>query len=302
MAAHFFKRGSGPLVSVLIPSRGRPEHLYEAIASCHGQAADKSLIEFIVRADDDDEETVLMLNRLKFAGLYNLTIIVGPRGNGYYDMHKWVVEMARRATGDWLMFFNDDARIAVAETGHWDQTLLFTAYNNPWFGIQDVCCLTAPTVGRPYTNEFLIFRRKVFELLGYLGDSPHADNWVHRVCDFVGAARTVNILVSHDSGIINDKTRKESEAAYKTSIYTLTSLEARDKQLLDAYYLLDHMKRDAFNRKWTTTPFVGWNYWRRGLELKTVAVYEDGKAVYFNEKGGGEQLEWTEQGGEWSSL
>jgi hypothetical protein len=45
----------------------------------------------------------------------------GPRiGKGYDSLHEYYNELASKATGDWLMLWNDDA---VMETEGWDEKI-----------------------------------------------------------------------------------------------------------------------------------------------------------------------------------
>jgi hypothetical protein len=115
----FMPRGAGPLVSVLIPSRGRLSGLLQAIDSLWSLAEDKSLVEFLIKIDDDDHETIdgVMALRERTAGVLALSAMVSPRGNGYRDLHHWVNSLAAQACGDWLFVFNDDSKMATQTRG-----------------------------------------------------------------------------------------------------------------------------------------------------------------------------------------
>ena len=56
--AYFFQRGEGPLVSVLLPTRGRVDGLRIAIDSLHSLAEGKFNIEYLLKIDDDDADTI----------------------------------------------------------------------------------------------------------------------------------------------------------------------------------------------------------------------------------------------------
>lgn len=49
-----FPRGEGPLISIMIASRGRSECLHKAITTTYQMAYDKHCMEFIVKLDDDE--------------------------------------------------------------------------------------------------------------------------------------------------------------------------------------------------------------------------------------------------------
>src|SRR5262245_57155345 len=83
-----FPRSDNPFVSILIPTRGRSQALCEAIDSVYSLAKDKSLVEFVLKVDDDDRETIKTANRL--TGMLGVSTIMSPRGKGYRDMHLWI--------------------------------------------------------------------------------------------------------------------------------------------------------------------------------------------------------------------
>ena len=62
------------LISVILPSRGRPEQLYRCIASALSLSARPTLIEFIVYIDDDDSSYDEMLHKPVL-----FQVIRGPR-------------------------------------------------------------------------------------------------------------------------------------------------------------------------------------------------------------------------------
>lgn len=233
----FFPRGNGPLISVLMPTRGRPGHLLEAVDSMWSLAIDKS-IEFVFRADDDDEETLKVLKLLE--DVVPCKMLIGPRGGGYHDMHHMVNEMSAAAEGDWLFLANDDCRM---QTVGWDLVVALVGTSKPWPGIYDVCLLMFRTVNRPFANEFPLLRRKTFEILGHFSKSQHNDTWIHTVCHSVlGVCLYTPVFVRHLSDTIGDKTRQESEAAYATTIHTLTSFEGKRNRIADMIRLLDYME------------------------------------------------------------
>lgn len=238
-----FPRGPGPLCTVLLPTRGRPKMLCESIDSLHSLAKDKTLVEFILKIDDDDSATLEILPRL--SALLPLKAIVSPRGNGYHDIHNWVNQMSSLAKGDWLLLWNDDARM---KTDGWDQTLMTGNAFGLWHGVTDVCLLCARTIGRENANEFVILRRATFELLGHFSRSPHTDNWLWNLMSFVNSAFTCPIEVDHLSAEIDDDVRRGSQDAYKTTIHTLNSVDAVQLRLNDAQRLVDYIRGERGKR------------------------------------------------------
>ena len=279
----FFPHTSGtPLVSVLIPTRGRPDHLCRAVDSCYSLAKDKSLLEFIFKVDDDDPETMETISKIE--KIAPCKTIVSPRGRGYPEMHTWVNQMSEVAEGRWLFLFNDDALI---RTEAWDQLILFIGTSKPWHGFTKACLLIAPTIGRPFAQEFIMLRRDTFKLLGHFSLSPHNDNWIYSLMNFCGAILFTEIQIEHLSDTIGDKTREESEEAYKTTIYTLKSIEARKNKLEDARKIIEYFEQTEKNREWFSYPSgEGW-YWMlpglTGREMSHCYVFEEW-CVFFSDK------------------
>ncbi len=203
-----FPRSDGPLVSVIFPSRGRSSWLRQAIDSLYSLSVNKDQIEYILKVDDDDDETIATVEKL--AEEIDLRAIVSPRGNGYADIHEWYNEMSKMARGDWILIFNDDCRMVTAD---WDHVLLHCTVDKLWHSVPDVMMTIVPSVGRPDTKEFFFVRRKVVEILGMMSPIAHMDNWLTSVMEFVKSLRVVPIMVDHFSDRIGDKVREESDAA-----------------------------------------------------------------------------------------
>lgn len=278
----FFPRGNGPLISVLIPTRGRPAHLCRAVDSCWSLAKDKSLIEFIFKIDDDDTETISTVEKIE--KITPCKKIISPRNRGYWEMDRWVNEMSGLADGDWLFLFNDDALI---KTEAWDQLILFIGTSKPWSGFTKCCLLMCPTIGRPFAQEFIMLRRDTFKMLGHFSLSPHNDNWIYSLMNFVGAVLWTQIEIDHLSDRIGDKTREESVEAYKTTISTIKSVEAKKLKMIDAQKLVDYMADSEQRREWVRKPVNGdgW-YWYHppGEEITHMYVHGDKGVFIFDSK------------------
>jgi hypothetical protein len=232
-----FRRGPGPLVTVMLPTRGRLQWLLESIDSLNSLAVDKGLIEYILKVDSDDKETVGLAERL--SGVLPLSVVVSPRGLGYLDMPHWVWDMTRYARGDWLFLFNDDARML---TQGWDQVLLSLPREVSWHGVDDVCLLSAQTQGKPLQTEFVFVRRKAIEVLGRWGASPHLDSWQWYVHNCVGSAHWCPVLIAHAHDGAKDATRGDLLRAMDGVPYNTYGLI--HQRLLDAHKLLAYIHKE----------------------------------------------------------
>lgn len=106
------KRPQEPLlVSVLLPSRGRPDSLLRMLDSLYETAAVPDRVEAVVRIDDDDAPTLALdLSR------WPLRRVVGPR----LPMALLNTACLDAATGDILIAANDDL---VVRSPGWDERL-----------------------------------------------------------------------------------------------------------------------------------------------------------------------------------
>ena len=107
-------------VSVLVPSRKRPERLRKMLESFK-QTNDGSA-ELVFRVDDDDLETAIIA-----ASEHNV-VVVGPRMQGYSSMSLFMNEAFAAARGDVLMCGNDDM---VFKTPGWPALVLQAANEFP---------------------------------------------------------------------------------------------------------------------------------------------------------------------------
>lgn len=208
------------MISVLLPSRGRPESLIDSIGSLRVMADDAPTVEVLVAADPDDPDTV------KASLKARARCWVAPERYGYHRLHEYVNELARQAAGEWLLLWNDDARML---TQGWDTRaregrpgVLWPAHN-----------------GSPFLNVFPIVHTTLVEAWGHFSLSPHCDSWVQDVADAAGAHHRIDVEVRHDrfdlTGGHDDITYREAQAGYRTADYhspEMAELRQRDIETL----------------------------------------------------------------------
>jgi hypothetical protein len=208
----FVKTGK---VSVMIPSRGRAELLNNSLHSLMDNA--KGDIEILVRFDYDDPRDTG--TPIWVGDCTQVKIFHGPRiGRGYDSLHEYYNELAKHATGDWLMLWNDDA---VMETEGWDEKI-----RECGGGLK---VLTAPGD----LNLFPIVSRPLYELLGYISPQVHSDSWLQAISRVNGIEQTVDLSVKHLREELEDKTKDDSLATYRTSRPQFFSREYQDKLYAD---------------------------------------------------------------------
>lgn len=166
------KKPSGK-VSVLIPSRGRPEQLNATVQSLKTNAENE--IEVLVRFDDDDDEVSQIEED------YGATWKFGPR-YGYEGLHKYYNELAEHATGDWLMIWNDDSTM---KTKGWD-----TRIHQHAGGLKILN-------GTGKLNLFPVVSREVYQTLGHLSLQAHTDSWLQVIGRLTGIEENVDLDIEH---------------------------------------------------------------------------------------------------------
>lgn len=297
MIIPFFPRNSGPLVSILIPTRGRSQHLCVAVDSFYSLAKDKSLLEFVFKVDDDDLPTIDTVKKISEL-IPSCKVLISPRGRGYLDMHKWVNQMCETSSGQWLFLANDDVKMVKDA---WDQILLGVGTAQSWPGIDELCLLVFPTVGRPDAQEFLALRRGTFDLLGHFSILPHNDTWINGIMNFCGCVLHVPIFVEHYSDQVIDDIRREGHETHKITGRELTSISTKRFKMLDVKKIVDRMAWYESRRVWRSLPKgEGWMLWKDTNNLVHTVVVQ-GELVAFFKNGMVEEVKKVKEvGGVWT--
>jgi hypothetical protein len=181
-------------VSVLVPSRERPAVLQESLRSL-GEGD----LELLIRVDEDDP---YLDDYRQMPG-----VIVGPR-RGYRRLHDYYNELALRATGDWLLLWNDDCSmstpdwIEVVRSFDGKLAVLNPNTNHDNWAID--------------MNVFPIVPRKLVELIGHFSLSVHNDSWMEFVGRDAGIMVRVPIMIHHDRA---DLTGNNDDAVYASREY-----------------------------------------------------------------------------------
>ena len=210
------------MISLLLPSRDRPELLKRSIYTAYALAANVGNVEVLIGNDPDDEPTAEMGKELH-QRYPDIRVIRTVRRYGYREFNEYFNVLAGYAHGDWLVLWNDDA---IMQTFHWDLRLLAQA--------PGVASLITSNQ-RPF-NTFPAVHRKVYEAMGHYSLSIHCDSWVHDVALEAGCLRETDIEVLHDradlTGNNNDAIYAETHANYQTAHYY--SQEMADLRHADA--------------------------------------------------------------------
>jgi len=139
-----------PDISILVPTRGRPEKIARLLASI-GQHDN---VEVIVGVDDDDPD-------MQYAEPWAIApyhrVVTGPRHNTLGALFN---TMAAQAHGDWLMAMGDDY---VLETADWPAILLECGKRLPL----SMGVMFARDPHHPNFPTIFCINRVVYDLAGY---------------------------------------------------------------------------------------------------------------------------------------
>jgi glycosyltransferase involved in cell wall biosynthesis len=209
-----------PEIFVLLPSRGRPGPLAESVASLRELADDPARIEVLVAVDPDDPDTAQAARDCEAEAWR------APERFGYARLHEYVNALAHQAGGDWMLLWNDDARM---RTRGWDSRILEAPPGVLWPNAN----------GYTVENTFPIVHRKVVERIGHVSLSPHYDSWLHAVAEQAGIHHRIAVEVFHDrfdfTGGHDDQTWRETRAQQRTAEFhspPMVAARRRDAHLL----------------------------------------------------------------------
>lgn len=198
-----------PLVSVLMPSRNRVDMARESIESL-GQDD----FEVLLYIDNDDPQLdEYMLLEYPF-----VIKVVGER-HGYHNFHLMVNELSTKARSKWLLLWNDDA---LMDTQDWlgaieEQVSAELAVYN-FFDPQNST-----------NNLFPLTSKRLVDSLGHFSLNTHCDSWVQDMANELNIHKPIyGISARHIRDRVNDETKSESQAAYKTTSPQYSSPETQE--------------------------------------------------------------------------
>lgn len=157
----------------MIPTRNRVSLLKECLDSLNKATSDPSLVELLVKADDDDIETIRFLN--SYTSILPLKIAISPRKNGYGSLHEHYDSLAKISEAEFLMVFNDDIEMI---TQGWEQHFL------PYSGTNFILAVRNERVKNGVRSPIFenyngnpSIPHDLYKSLGTLSHHPMLDDW-----------------------------------------------------------------------------------------------------------------------------
>jgi len=148
-----------PLVSILLPTRKRPDMLVDCIRSILTSASGSSEFEFIVRIHRDDSKTLVLIPELIRTA--NIKIVIGYPHNGYDDLSKFYDDCAGVANGRFIWVMNDDV---IVSGEPWDIALLGAPADH--LIMPEIHKLGLSTYKNDPQNPFMFMPNKCWERYG----------------------------------------------------------------------------------------------------------------------------------------
>ena len=237
-----------PSISVLLPTRGRTEALKRSIMSLINLAQEPKKLQILLAFDSDDNNSVdYFINHIQpdieASGSRYTCLSFAPMG--YIRLNEYVNGLAKISTGDWLMFWNDDA---IMESAGWDKKI---ANHTGEF-----CCLRMPTHNEHPYAIFPIVPRKWFELLGYLSQHQISDAWISQTSYMLDIMKDVDIKVTHDR---HDLTGNNKDETFEnrpmlegdpTNPADFNHYGWRNKRIRDAIKINEYLKTVGQDTEW----------------------------------------------------
>lgn len=179
------------VISVLLPTRGRTDQLFQSLKSLIEKAKNPRRVELMLGIDEDDQAIKPYLSEV--IAPYLKEHEVECRANifqplGYENLHKYVNTLASNCSGEWLMFWNDDGLML---TDNWDEVI--ESYNGQFK-------LLAPRdnhEGHPYAI-FPIVPRDWFVLMDHLSMNAQNDAWLSHIAYMLDIFERIDVEFLHD--------------------------------------------------------------------------------------------------------
>ena len=188
-------------ITVVLPTRGRRDCLRTSLLTLAHLAQHPEKLEMLLAFDDDDLESQAWFQEHVAPELTKAQVrwvmLSFPR-MGYIRLNEYVNALARRAQGQWIMFWGDDA---IMESEDWDQRIR---------EVPDFRVLRMPTHRcHPYAI-FPIVPRAWVETLGYFSAHQLSDSYVSQIAYLLDIMHNIDVDVTHDRADITGNNRDET--------------------------------------------------------------------------------------------
>jgi hypothetical protein len=181
------------VISVIFPTRKRPDWLRQAVHSLVSLADDPARVEVLVACDPDDPETQALV-------VPGLKVWTAPERYGYVGTHHYMNALALQAKGEWLMLWCDQAEML---TQGWD-TVVERQAPGVWY----------PDASPEFPFDITPAWPKAWTTaIGHVAPYNHIDTYIQRLGESVNRHALLPIRmihrVSNVNGVAEDDTHRE---------------------------------------------------------------------------------------------
>lgn len=192
------------MISVMLPTYGRPSHCIESIKSLIDNCSTIDNFDIVIAYDLEDKHSYQLIvdavsDRVSLRG------IEFEKRYGYSELYQYYNAIALSCSyAEWLFLWNDDA---VMKTDGWDEKILL--YSGQFL-------LLAPVPEKAKRNKhstatlFPIFPYKWVEITGRVSAHTANDTWVEKIAAEIGIFRRIDIDIFHYR--LQDKTTEQKES------------------------------------------------------------------------------------------
>ena len=172
------------MISVLVPTRNASVQFESLIHSLSTQCEDKSMIEILVKVDDDTTDSRYANYIPKCWGFKNYRVLSSPRGRGYLDLNNYLHSLARVAQGSIFWLIMDDMIVE----GDWANAILSTrdrVPDNIFLAYSHYACSSVKWRDKKFRttgNANPVVSREMYEKLGHFGvEGVSFDSYLRQV-------------------------------------------------------------------------------------------------------------------------
>lgn len=196
-------------ISILLPTRERPELSFTSLKSLIDTADNIDEIEFLVAIDDDDQASEEYYEKTIIPWFeendIDLTVYQVKRW-GYGELNQYINFLGVNSSGRWLIFWNDDARM---ESKGWDTDVI--SHNGEF----KILRFTDNHNDHPYAI-FPIVPRDWLTLFETLSPQQQTDAWISQIAYLADAIERLDSKCIHDRA---DLTGNNDDNVYQTRVY-----------------------------------------------------------------------------------
>lgn len=261
----FFNPIPSKEISVLLPTRGRPELMFKSLKTLIDNAKNTSDIEFLIAIDNDDQSSHDYINDNVLPWFdkhkYDIKVFSMERA-GYEQLQKYVNFLGFQSCGRWMLFWNDDA---IMQSKNWDEDI--TQHN----GKLSIIRFKDNHNSHPY-SVFPVVPREWIMLFETLSPAQQTDSWISQVAYLTDCMITIDSEVLHDRA---DLTGNNDDEIYQERVY-LT-----DDQTPEMFKLKQHY---AAKWNWLQTMVNQSSGWWDKIQAGEVDPWEKMLAVDVNKQ------------------